>query len=534
MPQFAFGDTPQTYWQRASLMSSLSQGATDVPAHFEDMLEAYYMNNGLYDALQQYLADENLWSPSMKPLYNPANRAVEFHVSHLWPGPLDRAFRVMSDDQKVIDAIGKVLTWSNWAAKKELAARWFALFGTMFIKVPSSRALKKVWHQTIKPQRVTDFDVDNRDYITYIRIDTVKSRINENTNIPETYMLTEVWSKKDNSYRLFEHKKDRTTPISQLGTPKESSKITDFGFDFIPIVHAKFKDAGEPRGVGVFTLELDKIDEANRIATRLHEIAFRFNRPYIAVGSNDRDSAGRPLPAPRLADRNGNDITSADELTDDESLVRLPGMTSLEMMVPKIDFDGHLKILNDQMDELKQDLPELRYYDIKKPEGISTETMRMMLSNAIDRALEARGNAQTALIRANQMALTIGKSRGFDGFADLGEYESGGLDHAFAEQEVIPLSPKERAEAVGVAVTAGMDILFAMRKQGYTAEEVNEYAHSTEYLVRMQEKANDTGIAVETLLMRSGWTEAELKEFGTQKLAAIALQQEDIIPEDGQ
>lgn len=534
MPQFAFGDTPQTYWQRASLMSSLSQGSTDVPAHFEDMLEAYYMSNGLYDALQQYLADNNLWSPSMKPLYNPANRAVEFHVSHLWPGTLDRAFRVMSDDQKVIDAIGKILTWSNWAAKKELAARWFALFGTMFIKVPSSRALKKVWHQTIKPQHVTDFDVDNRDYITYIRIDTLKSRINENTNIPETYMLTEVWSKKDNSYRLFEHKKDRTTPISQLGTPKESSKITDFGFDFIPIVHAKFKDVGEPRGVGVFTLELDKIDEANRVATRLHEIAFRFNRPYMAVGSNDRDSAGRPLPAPRLADKNGNDITSADELNEDESLIRLPGMTSLEMMVPSINFDGHLKILNDQMDELRQDLPELRYYDIKEPSGISTETMRMMLGGAIDRVIEARGNAQAALIRANQMALTIGRSRGFDGFADLGEYESGALDHTFAEQEVVPLSPKERAEAVGVAVTAGMDILFAMRQQGYTEREINDYAHSTEYLVRMQQKSNDTGIAVETLLMRSGWTDAELKEFGTQKLAAIALQQEDVIPEDGQ
>ncbi len=534
MPQFPFGDTPQTYWQRASLMSSLSQGATDLPSHFEDMLEVYYMSNGLYDALQQYLADTNTWSPSMKPLYNPANRAVEFHVSHLWPGTIDRAFRVLSKDQKVVDAIAKVLTWSNWAAKKQLAARWFALFGTMFIKVPSSKELGKVWHQTIKPQNITDFDVDTRDYITYIRIDTRKSRINEKTNLIETYMLTEVWSKRYNSYRVFEHKKDRTTPISQLGTPKEESKITDFGFNFIPIVHAKFKDIGEQRGVGVFTMELDKIDEANRIATRLHEIAYRFNRPYIAVASNDRDSSGRPLPAPRLADKNGNDIESADDLASDESLVRLPGMTSLEMMVPSINFEGHLKILNDQMDELKQDLPELRYYDIKEPASISTETMRMMLGGAIDRVIEARGNAQSALIRANQMALTIGKARGFNGFSELGAYESGSLDHTFAEQEVVPLSPKERADAVGVAVTAGMDILFAMKQQGYTDAEIRDYAHSTEYLVRMQQKSNDTGIAVETLLMRSGWTQDELKEFGTQKLAAIALQQEDVIPTTGQ
>ena len=79
-----------------------------------------------------------------------------------------------------------------------------------------------------------------------------------------------------------------------------------------------------------------------------------------------------------------------------------------------------------------------------------------------------------------------------------------------------------------------MDILFAMKQHGYTETEVDEYKRSPEYLVRMQEKSNSSGIAIETLLMRAGWTEEDLAVFGTQKLAAIKLQQEDVIPNVGQ
>jgi len=153
----------------------------------------------------------------------------------------------------------------------------------------------------------------------------------------------------------------------------------------------------------------------------------------------------------------------------------------------------------------------------------------MMLAGAIDRVLDARGSAHAALIRALQMALTLGKVNGFDGFTQLGDYADGALEFSFAEQEVLPLTKKERAEGVKISVDAGMDILFAMKQHGYTETEVNEYKHSPEYLLRMQQKANDAGMAIETILLRAGWDEKDLAEFGTQKLAAIKLQQEDVL-----
>ena len=528
-----FGDTAQTFWQKTSLMASLAGTPTALPADFEDMLESYYMNNGLYDAIQAYMGDNDLWTPGMQSIYNPAHRAVEFHVAHLWPGPIDRAYRIITKDERVEEAIKQIWKWSNWESKKQLAARWYALFGTMFLKVTVNKIKGQVKLQNIKPRYVTEFDCDSSDFITYLRIDAKKSRLNQFQK-PETYTRTEVWDKAKNIYRIYEHRFDRNTPLTQLGKPIEEKDITSFGIDFIPFVHAKFKDIGEPRGIGVFTHELDKIDEANRVATRLHEIAFRFNRAYIGISANAQDAQGRPLPAIKLVDKDNNQITSEDDLARDQSIITLPGMAKLDMMVPSINFAGHLAELTDQMDEIKQDMPELKYYDLKQSSNISTDTMRMTLAGAIDRVYDARASAYSALIRANQMAMTLGRANGLSGFGELGTYESSALDHTFAEQEVLPLTKKERAEIVKVCTDAGMDILFAMQQAGYSHVEIDEYKKSPEYLVRMQGKATEAGVSVETLLLRAGWKEDELKEYGTQKLAAIRLQQEDVIPDVGQ
>ncbi len=528
-----FGDTAQTFWQKTTLMASLAGVPTALPADFEDMLEAYYMSNGLYDAIQAYMGENDIWTPGMQSIYNPAHRAVEFHVSHLWPGPIDRAFRIVTEDERVKDAIAKVWKWSNWEAKKQLAARWFSLFGTMFIKVHVTADRSQVRLQNIKSRFVTEFETDSSDFITFIRIDAKKSRLDAQGR-PETYTRTEVWSKSQNYYRIYEHRFDRNASLKQLGNPIEEKQITDFGIDFIPFVHAKFIDIGESRGVGVFVHALDKIDEANRVATRLHEIAFRFNRAYIGVSAGGSDAAGRPLPAPRLVDKNGTDITSEDDLTRDQSIMSLPGSAKMDMMVPAINFAGHLAELTDQMNEIKEDVPELKYFDLKESSNISTETLRMTLAAAIDRVIDARGSAHAALIRANQMALTLGRINSIDGFAGLGTYEAGALDHSFAELEVLPLTQKERAEIVQVATDAGMDILFAMKQAGYTENEIEEYKRSPEYLARLQKLSIDSGIPLETLLIRAGWTKKELADYGTQKAAAIKLSQEDTIPQDGQ
>jgi len=525
-----FGDTAQTYWQRVALMKSLGAAQALLPSAWYEMLEEYYLNNGLYDLVSLQLHENAIWTPGMKPLRNPAHRAVEFYVSKLWPGPLERALPIVTENKKLLDAIGLIWQWSNWSHQKQVAARWLANFGDLFIKVAEKsedNEVTRVYLDPIKPKHVTEFDLDERGFITYIRIDVPAG----------DEIHTEVWSKTRGGYRLWKHNRSIDTPVEQLGDPVDVKSFADLGFDFVPIVHAKFQDIGEPRGVGCFVHALDKIDEANRQATRLHQILFRYNKATNAVSANAMDSSGKPLPPPTLTGRDGTS-TDDDEITQgDDDLYMLPGMSKLEQLVPNINYDAALNILNAQMKELSNDLPEILYYELKDKGEMSNVALKTLLGPAIDKALEARGNAEAALVRANQMAITIAGIHKLNGFQDLGTFESGALAHTFAERDVIPMTAREKAETVKSETDAGLPLLFSMKRQGFSEADIKEVLQSEEYKLRMMKLVLEigqlsaaSGLPLETVLRALGWTNEMLQTMGVQRLAAIKIKQEDRIP----
>ncbi|MCX6081843.1 MAG: hypothetical protein NTW32_20135 [Chloroflexi bacterium] len=454
------GSTPQMLWVRAMLLNGRG-----LPLDFYRMLEAYYLNNGLYDATQQALFENGIWTAGMKALRNPAKRTVEFHVTHIWPGPLEKALPIVTDNQRIVPALHKVWQWSNWGSKKQLAARWFALFGDWFCKVATSRdaagKISRVFLQNIKPELVTDFETDERGNVTYIRIDIPTSSV---TGFGKYH--TEVWSER--GYQLYLHGLNPSTPVKQLGAPIISKGLAEYGIDFVPFVHASFLDMGEKRGLGVFALALDKIDEANRMATRLHQIIFRYNRPTLAIMANGTDLSGRPLPPPKLS----NELGSVFQEHDDD-VMSLPGSSKMEYLVPNLNYQAHLEAINAQMRELEEDLPELSYYRQKElGSGISGRAVRLLLSQAVDRTIEARGNIESAMVRADMMALSIGASAGI--FREIGAYVQGDFAHNFAEREVIPFSALEQAETLSLECGAGVPLVTAARRRGWSAAEIQQ------------------------------------------------------------
>jgi hypothetical protein len=516
------------------------------PAEWYEILERYYQNNGLYDSLAQMLNVQGLWMQGMKPLRNPAHRAVEFHVSHLWPGSLPDAMPIQAKKRAVIDAIHQVWNWSNWGNEKQLAARKFANRGDLFLKVPTYRNASGIVTQTflqmLDAANVIHFKKDARSFITYIRIDTHQLRSGEDGI--EQVTRTEIWDKDTDTYTVYMHVKGKGAALKELGEPVEKKFILEsFGFDFIPIVHAMFCDTGDERGSNCYEHALDKVDEANMQATRLHQMLFRYNKPTTVVMANAIDDSGRPLPPPTIEDRDGSSSSDLPVQIGDDDLWELPGYTKLEHLVPDLNYADALSILNAQMTELESDLPEILYYELKEKGELSGKALTTLLSGAVDRALEARGNAETALVRAQQMALTIAQIHGISGFEaeTIGTFESGSFDHSFLPREVIPLSKQERAETVKTYVDSGMPLDFSMLQNGFNEQDVEEMKKSPEYKLRMEKllmeaaaAAQTAGVSIETFLSRIGWSKAQLEEFGTQKLAAIKLQQEDTIPPTGQ
>lgn len=538
------GDTPQTIWQKVMFSSSFN--ATDsTDAQWYAMLEAYYLNNALYEGLNYVLKndEDGIWMEGMHPLRNPANRTVEFHVSHLWPGELAEALPIVTENKKLPDALKKVWKWSNFGVKKQLGARWFTEFGNMFIKIATKSdtrgVVSKVVQSFIKPEHVIEFELDDYGFITYIRIDVTSKKTVD--GVSETYTHTEIWNKDEQSYKVYEHKMGQGALLTNLGNPTVSKTFSDFKIDFIPIVHAKFRDTGNDRGDAVFVHALDKIDEANRMATRLHNILFRYNKPLEVVTAGGNDSSGKPLPPPALLDGDGSQIGEGDKYDrTDSDLMMLPGNADVKQLVPALAYADALAILNAQMDELEQDLPEMAYYRMKDKGELSGRAVRLMLSDAIDRAIEARGNGETAIVRANQIALTLGAIHKLEGFTDIGTYENGDFEHSFAKREVIPVSELERSETVKMDVDAGFPLTVSMPQHGYAESQVEDLLQSPEYRMKLQQQlyellaaADAAGVPMETALELAGWTPEQLKKFGVQKLAAIKLKQEDVIPSVG-
>jgi hypothetical protein len=469
------------------------------PKRFYELLRAMYLCNGLYDDVARTLYDQAIWREALKPLRNPSYRVVEFYVSKVWPGTLPDALPIVVEDganEAIVPAIEQVWQWSNWASQKQVFVRWAAIYGDVFVKVATrtrsdrTGQVERVYLQLIDPMHVRDFDTDERGYLTWIRIDIPKTRrVGDRV---ESYTHTEVWDKAMplataegprtiGTYRRWEHTRGDERDLEQLGDPVESRLLSEFGIDFVPIVHCQFRDIGEQRGMGAYVHAIDKIDEANRQATRLHQMLFRHNANTWALegtGALVRD--GRSVPPPRIEGLSGSSTEDGGTLTvGDEQFLPLPSGWTLKSVVPQLAWADALAVLNAHMLELEKDLPELAYYRLRDMGELSGRAARLLLSDAIDRALEVRGNCEAALVRLHEMALTIGAVNGLPQFRAVGTFEQGAFAHRIEERDILPADRLEeaqawQAEALAAEKEQAVTLPHLWRKLGYTEEEIRQ------------------------------------------------------------
>jgi hypothetical protein len=411
---------------------------------FYNQLGAYYATNGLYTNLSYALED---WTPAMRPLRNPANRSVEFFVSKLMPGTLPEALPVIADNERIVEPIETVWKWTNLNAKKPMAIRWFSIYGDLWIHPTSNDTNTRVYMQFLKPQVITEWTEDDRGFVDYLRLDVPQGELTH----------TEVWS--PDWYATWEHRFGRYAQVDHLGEPLQEGPTSEFGIDFVPFVHTKFRDVGDKRGWGAYTHCLDKIDEANKMATRLHQMLFRYNKPYFGVSANSVDSSGAPLPPPNMTG-------IEEDASEDTMIYNLPGNSTMTSLIPDIRYADALAVLQDQIGDIEKDLPELAYYGLKEQSDLSGKAIRLLLSGAIDRTEEARANFEQGLQRAENMALTMGVHLElFD--QSIGNYDAGDFDHQYTKRDVLEVSTDEKADTLKILIEAGVPLTVAARLAGF-------------------------------------------------------------------
>jgi hypothetical protein len=283
--------------------------------------------------------------------------------------------------------------------------------------------------------------------------------------------------------RVWEHDKGDEPDLDRLGPPIDRRPLSDFGIDFIPIVQCQWQDRGEQHGAGAYVHAVEKLLEADRIVSRLHQQLYRANtETWVLEAAGRVDSLGREIPPPQVDGLSGSSTRDDGRVqVGDSRLVRVPSGWAMNPKIAPLNYADALAIANAHVQEVRRDLPELAYFDATElGANASGRSRRIHLAPAMDRALEARANCEEAVIRAVWMALSIGANAGLPLFRDIGTFAQGDFVFHFKEREVLPPDRLEEAQAdlaESQALVQHMTLLVSappvlLARAGYTPEQV--------------------------------------------------------------
>lgn len=428
---------------------------------------AYYLNDALYTRLYR----AGLTAADMPTTFNPIPAVADFYVAtvlagDMQPQPVDER----ADGDALAEAVALLHHWSNFETLRRDLTTTAATFGDLFLKVAErvvadGEPPTAVYMQDIPPQSVRWWDVDERGYLTAIRIDTERLE-SIFTGDKRRHTLVEVWRKEwpdgaPGGARWYEIGYGQMLNEERLESAARVQTFDELGYDFIPVVWARLDTPWRRQVAG--------IDRYNALAWQ----AARLNRPLAVVRAGGNDAMGRPLAAP-IGAAEGLDTLYSEEGDGVMGVVRLPGVATMEWSDAPVDFGALNVMLAELKESIVDALPEYRVATLRGIQ-IATETLQLLMNQAESRALAMRAGLERALARAQMMAVTIAQVGGVRpdvfGADKLGTFDNGLTEHVFAPRPVFEKTAAAKAAEAELHVRNGVAIGAAYRLAGFTEAE---------------------------------------------------------------
>lgn len=436
----------------------------------------------LYEAYRSNVVYRDVFKPSaarkdkyglykhIRGIYNPVAREVNLLGSYVYGGTLDQELRsgaiplVTSDDALRV-AVWQVFQWSKWGTQKAQFVRTGAALGDSPIKVIDDTARGRVRLELLDPRKIRDCEFDavgnvKAIAIEYERVDPEQGSlisVNTLTGAVKTALYTEVWERIDGVVSAKTYRNGDA--YGWDGNP--AAWETSYGF--VPVVIGGHEPADAGWNKCAFYACLDKIDEVNDSASIIGDQIRKSVVPiwvFTGTGGTPPDfSSTKKSSIPYI--QLGKDATATP-------------------MVAPLQLADALQNLREILLEIERDMPELSLQRVRDKSGdTSLPAVRAQYSDAIGRIEEARGNYDDTLVRALQMAVTIGGLRRYADFRsfDVGSYDRGDLDMFVAGRPVIAdeLSKGEKVNAL--ATTSAQPAAYqrlTLRELGYAADEIED------------------------------------------------------------
>jgi hypothetical protein len=387
----------------------------------------YYYSNKAYKSIVSYAQRHRIVRglyKHVRGIYNPVFRLVELHASKCYRGNLDTetfsrgAIPLTNVSASHTSAIGNLWKWSNMGSLKTIYPRGTSRFGDMFIKVVDDVFKNKVRLELVHPAYITYADITPQGYIDAVVIGYWR---NDDNPFASPWYYEEVITKDSFStwrdgepYAEYQN----SNGVYITAWPNE--------YGFVPMVLTRAIELEHNYGGSLFFATLDKIDELNDLASVTNDQIRKIVNPMWWLEGVSSIS----------------NVTTT--VTGETERDRVPVMmgplgskpTAMNANLSLADAAQSIKSL---LSEIEADHPELSLHRMREGERVTGPGVTTAYDDAIQRIEDFRGVSDSGLLRAHQMALSIGGFRGYDGFGafDLNSYDAGDIDFQIAERPVL-------------------------------------------------------------------------------------------------
>jgi len=434
------------------------------------IFDGYYHNMAYHTIVtysEQLRYRERLYK-HVRGVYNPVMRLVELYGGKAYPGTLDLvdaktgAIPIADASNQLRQSIITLWKRSRWQQSKSLYPRNAARFGDSFIKVVDNVTNRYVAIEPVDPRKVKYWHTDLQGNITEIAFEFMLNLTG--TWKRYTEIITDDW------YRTFIDDEPATINKNARGQAI-AEWPNDYGF--VPVTHVKHRDLGLQSGAPPFMGTIHKINELNDLASIANDGARKqMEMPLVALGVKSGSE---------LTFGSDNSAATTEHPSDkpDKDMVKilnLPGKDAdLKAIPPALDLANVNVLIQAGLEEIERDLPELALHRVRAGGNLTSPGVTASYDDAASRITEARGSYDGSLIEAQQMAISIGGFRGYDGYAGFGldSRLDGSTDHRVADRPVISdvLSLAEKIDKTIMAASSPAAKVL-MEKMDFDEDEV--------------------------------------------------------------